>query len=122
VFRGRKRQRSRSIDNAGMSRENVEIVRRAYEVLSPTELSRLAEFFAPDVEFDLSQNVFNPVTERGYEGAERLVTMVNEVWDDFRSEGAHRRGRPRSCCREAHWEGKGQRRPGLTRRTSMSSP
>ena len=69
-----------------MSQENVELVRRAYEVLTPREYSRLPEFFAPDVELDLSRNVFNPVTVRGYEGAERLVGMVNDVWDDFRFE------------------------------------
>jgi hypothetical protein len=37
-----------------MSQENMEIVRRAYEVLTVRELSRVPEFFAPDVEVDLT--------------------------------------------------------------------
>ena len=69
-----------------MSQENVELARRAYEALNPQEFSRFPEFFTPDVELDLSRNVFNPVTARGYEGVERLVGMVNDVWDDFRFE------------------------------------
>jgi ketosteroid isomerase-like protein len=76
-----------------MSQENVELVRRAYEVFNLREFSaasefysRASEFFAPDIEIDLSRNVFNPVTFRGYEGVELAVTMVNDVWDDFRFE------------------------------------
>ena len=77
-----------------MSQENVELVRRAYEVFNLRELSwsaseffsRASEFFAPDIEIDLSRNVFNAATFRGYEGVERAVVMVNDVWDDFRFE------------------------------------
>jgi ketosteroid isomerase-like protein len=69
-----------------MSQENVEVVRRFYEAFNLGEYSRGPEFFAPDVELDLSRNVFNPVTDRGYEGVERLLAMVNDVWDDFRFE------------------------------------
>jgi ketosteroid isomerase-like protein len=75
-----------------MSQDNVEIVRRIYEAFNEgnrrerAERSRYPEFFAPDIELDLSRNVFNPVTDRGYEGIERLVGMVNDVWDDFRFE------------------------------------
>jgi ketosteroid isomerase-like protein len=69
-----------------MSQENVEIVRRAYEAFNLRDWSLAREVLAPDIEIDLSRNVFNPVTDRGYEGIERLVGMVDDVWDDFRFE------------------------------------
>jgi ketosteroid isomerase-like protein len=69
-----------------MTQENVEIVRRAYEALTVREHSRIPEFFAPEIEIDLTRNVFNPAIVRGYEGLERFVATVNDVWDDFRFE------------------------------------
>jgi ketosteroid isomerase-like protein len=76
--------------------ENVEIVRNVYEAFNDygverllsesSARSRMTELVAPDIEIDLSRNVFNPVTDRGYEGVERLLRMVNDVWDDFRFE------------------------------------
>ncbi len=55
-------------------------------VLGPRKRSRVPEFFAPDIEIDLSRNVFNPETFRGFEGVERAMGMINDVWDDFRFE------------------------------------
>jgi ketosteroid isomerase-like protein len=37
----------------------------------------------PDVEIDLSRNVFNPDVYRGHSGVERWRDVVDEVWDDF---------------------------------------
>jgi hypothetical protein len=69
-----------------MSQENVEITRRAYDSLTVRNLSRLAEFVAPQIEIDLTRNVFNPQVIRGYEGIEQFMTTLNEVWEDFRFE------------------------------------
>ena len=69
-----------------MSQENVEIVRRAYEVFNPREFSRVPDFIAPDIVVDLSRNVFNPATFRGYEGVEQVVNAVDDAWDNFRFE------------------------------------
>ena len=69
-----------------MSQENVEIARRAYDSLTVGNLSRLAEFVAPEIEVDLTRNVFNPQVIRGYEGIEQFITTLNEVWEDFRFE------------------------------------
>jgi uncharacterized protein len=69
-----------------MSQENVEIVNRAYEAMNDREFSRMPEFLDPDVEFDLSRNILNPDVYRGYAGFERLVGVIEDVWDDFRFE------------------------------------
>jgi ketosteroid isomerase-like protein len=69
-----------------MSEENVEIVRRAYQVLNDRDYSRVAEFLDPDVEFDVSRNVLNPGTYRGHAEFERMVRATDEVWNDFRTE------------------------------------
>jgi ketosteroid isomerase-like protein len=69
-----------------MSQENVEVVRRAYEAMNNREFSRTSEFLHPDVELDLSRNILNPDIYRGYDGFERLVSVVEDVWDDFRFE------------------------------------
>jgi ketosteroid isomerase-like protein len=69
-----------------MSDENVEVVRRAYEAMNKREFSRMPEFLDPDVEFDMSRNILNPDVYRGYAGVERLVGVVEDVWDDFRFE------------------------------------
>jgi ketosteroid isomerase-like protein len=67
-----------------MSRENVELARLVYEYFNSREFSHVPEFVAPDVEIDLSRNVFNPVKFNGYEGVEQAVSMIDDVWDDFR--------------------------------------
>jgi ketosteroid isomerase-like protein len=69
-----------------MSQENLEIARRAYQSFAVGNLSWLAEFVAPEIEFDLTRNVFNPQVVRGYEGIQQLWTEQNEVWEDFRFE------------------------------------
>ena len=69
-----------------MSQENLEIARRAYESFITGDLSWLAEFVDPEIEFDLTRNVFNPQVFRGYEGIQQLWTEQNEVWEDFRFE------------------------------------
>jgi ketosteroid isomerase-like protein len=67
-----------------MSEENVEIVRRCYESWSKRDLSFIREVADPDIEVDLSRNVFNPDTYRGHQGVELLMSVVADVWDDFR--------------------------------------
>jgi ketosteroid isomerase-like protein len=66
-----------------MSRENVEIVRRCYELWDRREWSAFPELFDSDVEIDLSRNVFNPDVYHGHAGVERYVKVVEEIWDDF---------------------------------------
>ena len=62
------------------------IVRAVYGAMNDREFSRMSELLHPDVEFDLSRNILNPDVYRGYDGAERLVGAIEDVWDDFRFE------------------------------------
>jgi len=66
-----------------MSRENVEIVRRCYELWESRDWSAIPEMFDPSIEIDLSRNVFNPDTYRGHDGIERYLRVVEDVWEDF---------------------------------------
>jgi len=66
-----------------MSQENVEIVRRVYALWASRQWSVIPDFFSPDVEIDLSRNVFNPDVYHGHSGVERYLRVVQEVWDDF---------------------------------------
>jgi ketosteroid isomerase-like protein len=72
-----------------MSRENVEIVRRSVELFDGRNLAEGIEaldgleVMDPDVELDLSRNIFNPDVYRGHAGIQRWGRMVEEVWDNF---------------------------------------
>jgi len=71
-----------------MSRETVEIVRRALELLRASYASGAAEqglleLCAPDVRIDASRRVFNPDVYEGREGVERSIRDTCEAWEDF---------------------------------------
>jgi ketosteroid isomerase-like protein len=66
-----------------MSVENVEVVRRSIDVMNRRDFSEIDELFDPEIEYDLSRNVFNPGVYSGREGLERLVVEIEEMWDDL---------------------------------------
>src|SRR6476619_2099124 len=66
-----------------MSQENVGVVRRCNRYWADRDLSQMPELVDPDVVIDLSRNVFNPDVYRGYDGIERLVAGVDEMWERF---------------------------------------
>jgi ketosteroid isomerase-like protein len=66
-----------------MSQQNVDIVRRCYALWQSRDWPAIPEVFDPDVEIDLSRNVFNPDVYRGHDGIERYLETVDEVWEDF---------------------------------------
>ena len=66
-----------------MSQENLEIVRRCVETLNSRDVPRALELFDPEIEIDLSRNVFNPSVYRGHSGVEQWMNGVEDVWDDF---------------------------------------
>jgi ketosteroid isomerase-like protein len=68
-----------------MSQENVEVVRRCAEFMNRRDLSQLFELVDPEVEVDLSRNIFNPDIYRGHAGLERWRSGIDDVWDDFRA-------------------------------------
>jgi ketosteroid isomerase-like protein len=67
-----------------MSRDNVELVWRIYKMWAEKQWSAVPDVFDPDVEVDLSRNVFNPGVYRGYAGLESVLRGVGDMWDDFR--------------------------------------
>jgi ketosteroid isomerase-like protein len=63
---------------------NVEIVRRVYRNWEQRDWTKIPELFDPEIELDLSRNVFNPAVYNGHGGLETYVSAVDEIWDDFR--------------------------------------
>jgi ketosteroid isomerase-like protein len=69
-----------------MSQENVEIVRRLYDMFPAREFSAAEDLVHPDAVVDVSRNVFNPGVHRGIDGFRRFVEEVDEMWEDFQIE------------------------------------
>jgi ketosteroid isomerase-like protein len=66
-----------------MSQENVEIVRGCVEAFSGVDFSRAYELLDPEIEIDLSRNIFNPHIYRGHAGAEQWRSGIEDVWEDL---------------------------------------
>jgi ketosteroid isomerase-like protein len=74
-----------------MSQVNVEVVRRATEILSVAYTSgeatdELLALCTPDFHLDASRRVFNPATYDGHAGLRSAIREVWEAWEDFREE------------------------------------
>lgn len=77
-----------------MSRENVEIARRAMDALNQSDLMVggsdplpvLREFCDPDVEWDFSRRGVDPEVYYGYEGWLRIAEQFGEAWRELRLE------------------------------------
>jgi ketosteroid isomerase-like protein len=69
-----------------MSEENVEVARRFFGFWPNRDFSAVEQFIHPDTVIDMSRNVFNPGIYRGFDGFRDWVAVVDETWDDFRSE------------------------------------
>ena len=67
-----------------MSRENVEIVRAAYDHLNRGDVEALVKLCDDDFVIDMSERVFNPDTYRGPDGLRRFYEGVREVWESYR--------------------------------------
>ena len=68
-----------------MSQENVEMVRRIFDLWNEgrVEPETRPELFDPEVQMDLRGRKFNPAVYDGYDGIDRFVSDVAEVWDQF---------------------------------------
>ncbi len=66
-----------------MSEQNVEIVRRAYQLLNRGDIESLVELCSDDFVMDMSERVFNPETYRGHEGMRRFHRDVQEAWESY---------------------------------------
>ena len=66
-----------------MSRENVEIVRAAYECLNRGDVEGLIELCEEDFVMDMTERVFNPDTYTGHDGIRRFYDGVRGVWERY---------------------------------------
>lgn len=68
-----------------MSRENVEIVRRVYELFERRDIEGLFALAADDFELRLP-DVYPEGSEtyRGRDGAQRWLAMVQDIWGEWR--------------------------------------
>ena len=67
-----------------MSRENVEVVRLAYQYLNQGDVEGLVGLCGEDFEMDMSERVFNPDVYRGSEDIRRFLRGVSDVWESYR--------------------------------------
>ena len=61
-----------------MSEENVEIVRRSFEIWKSRDLSDVSHLTHPDFVLDLSRNIFNPDLFRGTDD----IRTSSNAWID----------------------------------------
>jgi hypothetical protein len=66
-----------------MSQENVELVRAVY---AAPGLEAAMAFYAEDIEWDMSDRVFNPRVYRGHAGVREWRRELREVWGEWRNE------------------------------------
>ena len=70
-----------------MSRENVELVRRAANAASTGDWEAVFELYHPDVEFrDLQHAIDAPEAVHGLQACRDLMAQWTEVYDEFRLE------------------------------------
>ena len=70
-----------------MSQENVEIVQGAWDAFSRGDVEAAFEVFAPDVEWDVSRDIWGAVVGgghyRGVEGVASWLTDLYDAWETF---------------------------------------
>ena len=71
-----------------MSQENVEIVRRGYELLNSGQLEEAFALYHPEIEVHLAKDPDGVVgldfreTYRGVEGILQFLSQISEAWED----------------------------------------
>ena len=69
-----------------MSRENVELVRAAFEAVAQGDLERVFASLDPDIEWDVSRRQLEPATFRGHAGVLEFLRLLSETWSEQRFE------------------------------------
>ena len=69
-----------------MSRENVEVVRRAYEAWNRRDFDEAAELLAPDVELQMPPNLPDVETWRSSDEVSQGLEAFLESWTELRVE------------------------------------
>ena len=69
-----------------MSRENVEVVRRAFVAFNQSDADAVIEVCTPDVEFEPIVAVVDGQTYRGGEGIRAWLAQMNEIFEEYSAE------------------------------------
>jgi len=91
-----------------MAKENVEIVRLAYEHLNRGDVEGLVGLCDDEFLMDMTGRVFNPDTYRGHDGIRRFVEDVNEAWKSYRWDVEETRVTGDSVVAMLHCEAQGR--------------
>jgi ketosteroid isomerase-like protein len=62
---------------------NVELARRAFKVFEERDIDAIRELCTPDVEFDWSRRLLDPVVIHGYEGIQRFFEEMDGIFDEI---------------------------------------
>jgi ketosteroid isomerase-like protein len=62
---------------------NVEIVRRAHELLNSGDIDALLTLCDAKFRLDMSDRIFNPVVYEGHDGIRRFYAEVRDVWERY---------------------------------------
>ena len=69
-----------------MSRENVELVRRAYDAWNARDFEAAAQLLSPDIEWRLPPNLPDTETWRSRAEVERGLETFMESWEELRAD------------------------------------
>jgi ketosteroid isomerase-like protein len=66
-----------------VSQSNVELARGAFRAFEQRDMKAIEETCTPDVEFDWSRRLLDPMVVRGYDGIRRFFEEVDGIFDEI---------------------------------------
>jgi ketosteroid isomerase-like protein len=66
-----------------VDQRNVELARRAFRAFERRDLGMIEELCHPDIEFDWSRRLLDPIVTHGYEGIKGFFDEVDSLFDEI---------------------------------------
>ena len=66
-----------------MSQSNLELARGAFRAFEQRDMKAIEETCTPDVEFDWSRRLLDPIVVRGYDGIRGFFEEVDGIFDEI---------------------------------------
>jgi uncharacterized protein len=66
-----------------VSQSNVELARGAFRAFERRDMNAIEATCTPDVEFDWSRRLLDPIVVRGYDGIRRFFEEVGGIFDEI---------------------------------------
>jgi uncharacterized protein len=66
-----------------VSQSNLELARGAFRAFEQRDMKAIEETCTPDVEFDWSRRLLDPIVVRGYDGIRRFFEEVDGIFDEI---------------------------------------